>query len=230
MVTNRERLIEAAFALFAERGFDTATVDDIAARAGVSRATFFRAFGSKEDVIFPDHDAMLAGVEERLRSATRESTTVAVKEAAHLVLAHYLAEGDRARQRYTMTRAVPALRERETASLQRYQRTFTAFLRTWQPEGSGPDLHAELMANAIVTAHNHVLRQWLRGSLTAVGAEEEFTRAMDHVVRIFGPDGATGRGGEVLLLRTAQPLDDLLPALRDLLEHPPSTDADRVPS
>jgi hypothetical protein len=52
--TVRERLAAAAFALFNEHGYEQATVDDIAERAGVGRTTFFRHYRSKEDVIFPD--------------------------------------------------------------------------------------------------------------------------------------------------------------------------------
>ncbi|WP_217709698.1 helix-turn-helix domain-containing protein [Amycolatopsis sp. Hca4] len=55
----KERLTEAAFALFAERGYEQTTVDDITDRAGVGRTTFFRTFRTKEDVIFPDHEVLL---------------------------------------------------------------------------------------------------------------------------------------------------------------------------
>ena len=59
----RERLISAAIALFDEKGYDAVTVEAIAQRAEVGRTTLFRLFGSKEGLVFPDHDALLANAE-----------------------------------------------------------------------------------------------------------------------------------------------------------------------
>lgn len=160
--STRERLVAAAFALFDEQGFEGTTVDEIAQRAGAGRSTFFRNFATKEGAIFPEHDSLLAKIETRLAAAASETRGLAVAEAARLVLEHYLSEGELARTRYRLTTAVPALQAREVAGLRQYQRLFTRFLTRWWDGEPDSALRAELMAAAIVTAHNHVLRRWLR--------------------------------------------------------------------
>lgn len=215
------RLQEAAFALFAEQGYDATSVDQIAERAGVGRSTFFRTFPSKEAVVFPDHDEVLARVEARLTAATAAQHFLAMKEAARLVLRHYLEEGDLARARYRLTRSVPALREREVAGMQRYQQAFRAFVHTWRapdspedPAGAlRADLHAELLAGAVVTAHNLVLRRWLRG-LTAE-PEAEFDTVMAEVEQLFAP--RERGGGHVVVLGPGAGLDEALAAVRSAL-------------
>ena len=62
----RQAIIDAAFALFAERGFGATTVDDIAERADVAPRTFFRYFPTKESVLFHDSDTKLETIRERL--------------------------------------------------------------------------------------------------------------------------------------------------------------------
>jgi len=160
--TTRSRLVDAAFALFEEQGYDQTTVDEIAARAELGRTTFFRNFPGKEDVVFPDHDEVLRRVDARLATATAHTRDAALREAARIVLDHYVDEGSTARARYRLTSTVPALREREIASAHRYQRVFTKHAQAWyagEPDGT---LRGELIGAAVITAHNHVLRDWLQ--------------------------------------------------------------------
>lgn len=216
----RERLIEAAFALFEDRGYERTTVDEIAEQAGVSRATFFRTFRSKEDVIFPDHEAVLSAVEARLAGGTHSTALVAVSEAVRLVLRHYVAEGELALSRYRLTRSVPALRDKEIASTHQYQKVFYAFVHRWLGDDPDTALKAELMAAAVVTAHNHVLRRWLRGLTT--DPETEFDEAVSRTLSMF-TDRDPGSGGRtaVVVLQTTKDLDTVLPQLRTLLADTP---------
>lgn len=55
----RERIVRAAMELFAEHGFDSVSVSDIADRADVGRTTFFRHFGDKQEVVFAREQALL---------------------------------------------------------------------------------------------------------------------------------------------------------------------------
>jgi AcrR family transcriptional regulator len=54
----RAEVSAVAFRLFAEQGFDKTTVEQIAAEAGLSRTTFFRYFGTKEDVVLDNLDEL----------------------------------------------------------------------------------------------------------------------------------------------------------------------------
>jgi len=48
----RDRIFECAIALFASRGYDATTIEDIGDCADVARATVFNHFARKEDIVF----------------------------------------------------------------------------------------------------------------------------------------------------------------------------------
>jgi AcrR family transcriptional regulator len=214
----KERLTGAAFALFDEHGYEATTVDDITERAGVGRTTFFRAFRSKEEVIFPDHEALLDAIRSRLAGSTQQTALVAVREAARLVLMHYLGEGELAQVRYRLTRSVPALRDREIAGTLQYQRVFREYIHAWMGNGEDAALRAELMAAAVVTAHNYVLRRWLRGLTDQ--PEVEFETAMAGTLERFAEPAPAEAPGSIVAFRTTRNLDAILPALRGILGEP----------
>lgn len=208
----RERLVSAAFDLFEERGYEAASVDEIAARAQVGRTTAFRQFGSKEALIFPDHEALLRRADERLSTVPTEALPAEVIAVATSVFEHYLAEGERARTRYRLTRSVPALRDFETAVVSRYARLFTKHLRSAQTEDWTADLRAELFANAVVAAHNHVLRRWLRGDVP--NPRSDLAEALAATWPIYR--GGGGRTA-VVVMSTDEPIESLTPRIRELI-------------
>lgn len=217
--TTRERLVTAAFELFEEAGYEATSVDDIAARARVGRTTAFRQFGSKEALIFPDHEALLREADDRLSAVLPEAVPAEVIAAATTVFDHYLGEGERARTRYRLTSTVPVLRDFETAMMSRYVRLFAKHLGTVGAENWTADLRAEMFANAVVAAHNNVLRRWLRGNTTSPRSDlAEAFAATWPILR--------GRGGAhtaIVLMSTDEPIESLAPRLRDLIDDPAQT-------
>ena len=210
----RDRLAQAAFALFDEQGYEQTTVEDISERAGLGRTTFFRYYRSKEDVIFPDHDHMIEQVRKRLQAPGHATALAAVSDAVRLVLHSYLDEGDISRRRYVLTSTVPALRDREIASVARYQRLFREFLAGLMNDPSETaQLRAELTAASAVAAHNHVLRRWLRGE--SQDPVSELDRAIRQVTEAFSDDDP-GQETVIALFRTRQDTDALLSAIRRL--------------
>lgn len=178
----RARLVGAAFDVFSEHGYDAATVEDIAARAGVNRRTFFRHFKTKEDVIFPDHDQLLAKVAEHLATHRTDPPLDALCAAVRIVFADYVSNAQVSVRRYSLTRTVPALRERELSSVHAYQRLFVDYLRRRLPDAD--PLAVEIVGAAVVTAHNVTLRRWLRSD-QRTDPLPEFDAACDTLRRVI---------------------------------------------
>ncbi|MET2012443.1 TetR/AcrR family transcriptional regulator [Microbacterium chocolatum] len=68
--SSREVIAEAACELFLERGYADTSVADIAARAGVSRSSFFNYFTSKSAILWADLDARIDDLEDRIGAST----------------------------------------------------------------------------------------------------------------------------------------------------------------
>ncbi|WP_091230982.1 TetR/AcrR family transcriptional regulator [Microbacterium sp. 3J1] len=157
---SRDTVVAAALELFQAQGFDQTSVEQIAKAAGVSRSTFFRQFGGKEDVVFADHEVLLGQLREFL-SEGHDDPWGAVCAASESVFAHFAHDPELARRRYQIVRQVPVLREREIITVFRYERLFDDYLRSSLP-GIDP-LDAVGFAALVTAVHNHVLRQLLRG-------------------------------------------------------------------
>lgn len=85
-LATRQGISNAATRLFAERGFDQVTVDDIAAAADVGRMTVFNHFPRKEDMFF-DRDEE---GREVLREALRQRDPLVSPVDTLSLLAHRL--------------------------------------------------------------------------------------------------------------------------------------------
>src|SRR5262245_7900514 len=71
----RDRVLGAGGDLFAERGFDEVTMAEIAASAGVARATVFNYFGSKHAIVETITESVLDFYRGMLDEALADETT-----------------------------------------------------------------------------------------------------------------------------------------------------------
>ncbi|NYH53130.1 MULTISPECIES: TetR/AcrR family transcriptional regulator [Nocardiopsis] len=187
-VATRE-VVLAAVRLFTESGFDDTTMDQIATATGVSRRSLFRRFGSKEDILFAEHDELFSTVVRYLEASPDEPLT-SVFAAARLVLQGYLRDPEITVPRYRLVRAHPRLRDREVAMTARYQAAFSSYLSRCGDGGGreGRSLAAGVAAASLISAHNHVLRGWLRRpEQDSREVWAGFDEAMDFVRRAAEP-------------------------------------------
>ncbi|WP_163753886.1 mycofactocin system transcriptional regulator [Mycobacterium botniense] len=64
--TTRDHIANVAIELFAARGFDEVSVDDVAQAAGIARRTLFRYYASKNAIPWGDFDAHLQHLRDLL--------------------------------------------------------------------------------------------------------------------------------------------------------------------
>ena len=114
----RGRLEQAALELFLERGFEQATVTEIAARAGLTQRTFFRHYADKREVLFWGQEALRELLVDSVVSAPDSAAPIdAVAEAIVAAGAVLQDRREHARRRQIIIDANPELRERELIKL-----------------------------------------------------------------------------------------------------------------
>jgi AcrR family transcriptional regulator len=88
----REQLLNVGRALFAEKGFEATSIEEIAARAGVSKPVVYEHFGGKEGLYAVVVDREMSDLLERLTSALSAGHPRKLVEQAALALLTYIEE------------------------------------------------------------------------------------------------------------------------------------------
>lgn len=114
----RGRLEQAAAELFQKRGYTRTTVEEIAARAGLTERTFFRYFADKREVLFSGSGILQKVIGEAIANAPERTRPFDAVAAALEAIAPVLERGrNYARARQALIAAHAELRERELIKL-----------------------------------------------------------------------------------------------------------------
>ncbi len=155
----RNMIQEHALRLFAERGYDETTVEDIAAAAGVSHMTFFRYFPRKEQVVeYDEYDPML--IDLVAARPTDETPLQALHGAIRSGLDAILpTDGANLLARTRLVLRTPALRSRNWIAQDGTIDVFATALARRRGEDV-PDYATTVLAAAVLGAMNVAITRW----------------------------------------------------------------------
>lgn len=164
MAKTRDRLIATAMRLFAEKGYEATTVEEIAADVEVSRRTFFRYFANKEAIVFPDHQRRLTIFRESLKTHCRELPPFdAVRETCLDFARLYTDERDELLAQYQVVKTSKVLQANELEFDLEYETAIAEVLLDKGHISRVEEYRRRALAGAIFGAIRATLRTWFAG-------------------------------------------------------------------
>lgn len=128
-MTDHAAIERAAFRLFAERGFEATTLDDVAEAVGIGRRTLFRYFPSKNDIPWGQFDAGLVRLREFLEATPPE---IPVYQAVHRAVLDFNRLDEAAipqhRQRMRLLLTTPALQAHSALKYAAWRRVIAEYV------------------------------------------------------------------------------------------------------
>ena len=146
----QQRVSRVALDLFFAHGFDQTTADEIAKASGMSRATFFRYFATKEDVVLFGNEQVgqlvLAALRDRpLTEPAWVALRIALEKASGRV-----DMPDGGLKFVQMIIATPSIRRRHLEKQRAWQDLLSPEIQRRLPAHSGP--LPDVRANALISA------------------------------------------------------------------------------
>lgn len=159
--TSPLHLEEVAFGLFASKGFEATTVDDIATAAGIGRRTFFRYFESKNDVVWGSFAEHLDYMRQRFAECPPDQPLM---DAVRTVVVDFNRfdpdEVPWHRRRMELILRVPALQAHSTLRYAAWREVVAEFAAR-RLGMSGGDLVPQALAYAALGAALAAYEHWL---------------------------------------------------------------------
>ena len=192
----RQALIDAALTLFAAKGYDATSTEEIAEWAGVSPRTFFRYFETKDRVLFFGGDDFNAAVVRHLPEQPAELDELAALERTMVDLAPSLhALKRRIGLFHKALGTSPALLGQHTAASERHDAAVAVALAARRGL-TAPDGRCVMAASLASVAFRQALGEWLssRRDLSRLVTERfELLRQVADAGNGAPPTAAAGR-------------------------------------
>ncbi|MGC9376538.1 TetR/AcrR family transcriptional regulator [Streptomyces sp. MH13] len=165
----RAEITATAMRLFAENGFDATTIDQITAAVGISRRSFFHYFGSKEDLVLGDTEALGESVRAALEARPDDESAWAAIREAFLTVRPPGAGTEELLVLARLHHEAPSLRARHLEKHLRWQALLAPDVqrRLGLPPTTDPDPRALAFVAAALACLDAAVDAWYRSGGTA---------------------------------------------------------------
>jgi AcrR family transcriptional regulator len=158
----RSLLAKTALELFAAKGYDDTTVEEVAAAAGVSRRTLFNYFRNKEDLALSGLSEQGELIAARLAERPADEEPWAALRAAFQVLEEIEGTRERRLEIVTLLFGNEALRAGHAEKQARWQDLFAPLIESRLPDSGHRSLEARAIAAVAITCLQAALEEWVR--------------------------------------------------------------------
>lgn len=181
-IETRQRILAGAVALFAARGYDATTIEDIAESADVSRATVFNFFPRKSDLVlawFVDRRTELASHLAERDDGTRTSSQLVRAFGLIARMFEHDPRTGRGMVRAWLQAGGPLLSpSSETSSM------FAEAVRAGQQRGDvDPGVDADRAGLVLFDAYLGSLYRWALNEEVGTGFESDLVATLDVILR-----------------------------------------------
>ena len=157
-VSSRTAIEQTAIHLFLSEGYEEVTIERIAAACGVGRATIFRYFDSKSDVVFSAFDAVLETMAASLRSTSPRTPVTRAVAICIVESTRQAVENPVWLDRFVLLDTSPGLRAGATSHWERWTEVIETYLQERYSWPAG-DVRPAAFAGALRGAYVALLRR-----------------------------------------------------------------------
>jgi AcrR family transcriptional regulator len=188
----RETIYDAAVELFWTKGFDETTVEEVAQAAGISRASFFRYFASKDDLLAQNVTRYGLALTEGIKASPHSLTPFQVMRTAVLSVARHTVTHPRLRKIIDISQRSAAAMQAHNLHLIRVEQSVAAAFAERASNSSNDGLDPLILASLTVSAMNVAINSWYRGDSKEIAAavESVFSRLKQIVSAEQEPDSS----------------------------------------
>ena len=176
----RSLIAQTAMAVFAERGYDETTVEEVAAAAGVSRRTLFNYFKSKEDLALSGLSEQGERIAARFAASGADEDIWESLRAAFRMLEEIETTAERRLELVTLLFGSESLRAGHAEKQARWQELLAPQIEQRLPLSDHRSLEARAIAAAAITCLQAATEEWsrLRGRVDLFDLYDAAVRAV----------------------------------------------------